>query len=223
MMYNVAASPWAAYVPTTKPKPSIAPGLPFGKRTLQLPAERTTPDAAAPSAPIAVGPANYKWSQVIVAELIFTFVPTFVVLSVASVISAFSGYFGLAIGMCVTASGFAVGKVSGDPLNPTAFQILLNVMAFVCFNSECSAGLNNSPSLTFGTLKKCIAIRLIVERGVIIFQLWIQVLWVNVLYTNANVTCSTLAHLVDFMSSARGLLKLHQLRLHSCGHIDCSF
>merc|ERR1719149_504317 len=63
-------------------------------------------------------PAAYKWSQVIVAELVFTFVLAFVVLSVATVKSALSEYFGFAIGMCVTVGGFAIGKISGGSLNP---------------------------------------------------------------------------------------------------------
>merc|ERR1711865_331995 len=63
-------------------------------------------------------PAAYKWSQVLVAEFVFTFVLAFVVLSVATVKSALSEYFGFAIGMCVTVGGCAIGKVSGGSLNP---------------------------------------------------------------------------------------------------------
>ena len=66
----------------------------------------------------ALKPAAYKWSQVIVAELVFTFVLAFVVLSVATVKTALSEYFGFAIGMCVTVGGCAIGKVSGGSLNP---------------------------------------------------------------------------------------------------------
>jgi len=66
----------------------------------------------------ALKPAAYKWSQVIVAELVFTFVLAFVVLSVATVKSALNEYFGFAIGMCVTVGGCAIGKVSGGSLNP---------------------------------------------------------------------------------------------------------
>jgi len=66
-----------------------------------------------------LGPAaDYKWSQAIVAEFTFTFVLAFVVLSVATVKSALSEYFGFAIGMCVTVGGCAIGKVSGGSLNP---------------------------------------------------------------------------------------------------------
>jgi len=67
----------------------------------------------------ALGPVgDYKWSQAIVAEFVFTFVLSFVVLSVATVKSALSEYFGFAIGMCVTVGGCAIGKVSGGSLNP---------------------------------------------------------------------------------------------------------
>merc|ERR1719162_1120792 len=66
----------------------------------------------------ALKPAAYRWSQVIIAEFVFTFVLAFVVLSVATVKSALSEYFGFAIGMCVTVGGCAIGKVSGGSLNP---------------------------------------------------------------------------------------------------------
>jgi len=63
-------------------------------------------------------PAAYKWSQAVIAELVFTFVLAFVVLSVATVKSGLTEFFGFAIGMCVTVGGFAIGKVSGGSLNP---------------------------------------------------------------------------------------------------------
>jgi len=63
-------------------------------------------------------PAGYKWWQALLAEFVFTFVLSFVVLSVATVKSALSEYFGFAIGMCVTVGGCAIGKVSGGSLNP---------------------------------------------------------------------------------------------------------
>merc|ERR1740127_225548 len=67
----------------------------------------------------ALKPPAYKWSQVIVAEFVFTFVLAFVVLSVATTKKAhLSEYFGFAIGMCVTVGGCAIGKVSGGSLNP---------------------------------------------------------------------------------------------------------
>jgi len=63
-------------------------------------------------------PDAYKWNQVVIAEFMFTFVLAFVVLSVATVKSSLSEYFGFAIGMCVTVGGCAIGKVSGGSLNP---------------------------------------------------------------------------------------------------------
>merc|ERR1719421_307293 len=66
----------------------------------------------------ALKPPAYKWSQAIIAELVFTFVLAFVVLSVATVKNGLSEYFGFAIGMCVTVGGLAIGKVSGGSLNP---------------------------------------------------------------------------------------------------------
>merc|ERR1719214_497055 len=66
----------------------------------------------------ALMPEKYELQHVIAAELVFTFVLAFVVLSVATVTSPLSEYFGFAIGMCVTVGGFAIGKVSGGSLNP---------------------------------------------------------------------------------------------------------
>merc|ERR1719352_1840233 len=66
----------------------------------------------------ALKPAAYKWSQAITAELVFTFVLAFVVLTVATVKSSLTQYFAFAIGMCVTVGGLAIGKVSGGSLNP---------------------------------------------------------------------------------------------------------
>jgi len=69
------------------------------------------------------------WPQIVVAEFVFTFLLAFVVLSVAtikkvphgsdgSIPPVLSQYFGFAIGMCVTAGGVAIGKISGGSLNP---------------------------------------------------------------------------------------------------------
>merc|ERR1740133_927278 len=66
----------------------------------------------------ALKPEDSTWSQTIVAGLVFTAVLAFVVLSVATVKSSLSEYFGFAIGMCVTVGGFAIGKISGGSLNP---------------------------------------------------------------------------------------------------------
>mmetsp|Transcript_51265 Transcript_51265/g.111742 ORF Transcript_51265/g.111742 Transcript_51265/m.111742 type:complete len:459 (+) Transcript_51265:116-1492(+) len=60
-----------------------------------------------------------KWTQVAVAEIMFTFVLCYVVLSVAvSTKTNAPQFFGLAIGSCVTVGGFAIGGISGGSLNP---------------------------------------------------------------------------------------------------------
>lgn len=59
-----------------------------------------------------------SWGQLAVAEIMFTFVLCFVVLSVATVEKPLKDMFGLAIGSCVTVGGLAVGALSGGSLNP---------------------------------------------------------------------------------------------------------
>merc|ERR1719272_2886609 len=62
---------------------------------------------------------GYKWGQVAVAEIIFTFVLCYVVLCTAvSKKTKSASMFGLAIGSCVTVGGFAIGGISGGSLNP---------------------------------------------------------------------------------------------------------
>lgn len=51
-------------------------------------------------------------------EFAFTFLLSFVVLSVATVKCPLKEYFGLAIGACVIAGGYAIGGLSGGSLNP---------------------------------------------------------------------------------------------------------
>jgi len=59
------------------------------------------------------------WSEVMIAEMVFTFVLCFVVMSTAvSKKTEAKNFFGLAIGSCVTVGGYAIGKVSGGCLNP---------------------------------------------------------------------------------------------------------
>jgi len=65
-----------------------------------------------------LNPGTYRWDQVVIAEFMFTFVLAFVVLSVATTKNSLSQFFGLAIGMCVTVGGCAIGKISGGSLNP---------------------------------------------------------------------------------------------------------
>jgi aquaporin Z len=65
--------------------------------------------------------AGYGWVQAGIAEVFYTFVLCYVVLCVACVqrkSKPLGTYFGLAIGSCVTAGGYAVGAVSGGSLNP---------------------------------------------------------------------------------------------------------
>merc|ERR1719329_1378913 len=53
-----------------------------------------------------------------VFEFFFTFLLSYVVLSVATIKDGLSEYFGLAIASCVTAGGYAIGAVPGGSLNP---------------------------------------------------------------------------------------------------------
>merc|ERR1719439_243124 len=67
----------------------------------------------------ALGPVKpYGWPAAAFAEIVFTFVLCFVVLSVATIKEPSKDMFGLAIGSCVTAGGYAIGAVSGGSLNP---------------------------------------------------------------------------------------------------------
>mmetsp|Transcript_48727 Transcript_48727/g.130445 ORF Transcript_48727/g.130445 Transcript_48727/m.130445 type:complete len:524 (-) Transcript_48727:87-1658(-) len=62
---------------------------------------------------------GFDWGGVAVAEIVFTFVLSFVVLCIATVQSVPAEQMtGLVIGMCVTVGGLAIGKVSGGSLNP---------------------------------------------------------------------------------------------------------
>merc|ERR1719343_391415 len=70
---------------------------------------------------VGLGPADPKYNvcQAFVAELVFTFVLAFVVLSIATVDGKdLSEYLPFAVGSCVTVGGFAIGNVSGGSLNP---------------------------------------------------------------------------------------------------------
>eukprot|EP00747_Dinoflagellata_sp_TGD_P126014 gnl/TRDRNA2_/TRDRNA2_174230_c4_seq60.p1 gnl/TRDRNA2_/TRDRNA2_174230_c4~~gnl/TRDRNA2_/TRDRNA2_174230_c4_seq60.p1 ORF type:complete len:463 (-),score=113.07 gnl/TRDRNA2_/TRDRNA2_174230_c4_seq60:68-1456(-) len=62
--------------------------------------------------------AKYGWGAALGAEVVFTFVLCLVVLCVATTKAGLSQWFGLAIGSCVTAGGYAIGAVSGGSLNP---------------------------------------------------------------------------------------------------------
>jgi aquaporin Z len=66
-----------------------------------------------------LGPGKgHSWPQAALAEIFFTFLLCYVVLAVATTDKVLSEYFGLAIGSCVTAGGYAIGAVSGGSLNP---------------------------------------------------------------------------------------------------------
>lgn len=66
-----------------------------------------------------LGPvAGHTWAHAATAEIIFTAVLCFVVLSVATTSTPSRDMFGLAIGSCITVAGFAIGGVSGASLNP---------------------------------------------------------------------------------------------------------
>jgi len=62
--------------------------------------------------------AGHTWISAYFLEMVFTFLLAFVVLSVATVENSLSQFFGLAIGSCVTAGGYAIGSISGGSLNP---------------------------------------------------------------------------------------------------------
>mmetsp|Transcript_2808 Transcript_2808/g.6571 ORF Transcript_2808/g.6571 Transcript_2808/m.6571 type:complete len:456 (-) Transcript_2808:73-1440(-) len=62
---------------------------------------------------------GFDWASVAVAEIVFTFVLCFVVLTVATVQSNPAPELtGFIIGSCVTVGGLAIGSVSGGSLNP---------------------------------------------------------------------------------------------------------
>merc|ERR1719321_1583756 len=67
--------------------------------------------------PLAPGK-GFGYGHAAMAEIVFTFLLCFVVLSVATVREPSKDLFGLAIASCVTAGGYAIGAVSGGSLNP---------------------------------------------------------------------------------------------------------
>lgn len=65
------------------------------------------------------GPGDgFSWGHAAMAEVTYTFLLCFVVLSVATVRAPSKDMFGLAIASSVTAGGYAIGAVSGGSLNP---------------------------------------------------------------------------------------------------------
>jgi len=88
-----------------------------------------------------LGPGKgHSWPQAAIAEIAFTFLLCYVVLAVATVESPLSEYFGLAIGSCVIAGGYAIGAVSGGSLNPAV-----------------SFGISSAHALGGGKFVNCIA------------------------------------------------------------------
>jgi len=76
---------------------------------------------------VALPPPTFGLTRACMAELIFTFLLCYVVLAVATTAQTQRNQlFGLMIGSCVTAGGFAVGKVSGGELNPA---VALSILA----------------------------------------------------------------------------------------------
>merc|ERR1719330_611645 len=67
-----------------------------------------------------LGPgAGYSWTQVAMAEVLFTFLLCYAVLCVAvSGSTKSASMFALVIGSCVTVGGNAIGAISGGSLNP---------------------------------------------------------------------------------------------------------
>jgi len=80
-----------------------------------------------------------SWGMCATAEIVFTFVLCYVVLTVATTREASKDMFGLAIGSCVTVGGLAVGGISGGSLNPAV-----------------SFGLDTANSIFGGTWMNCL-------------------------------------------------------------------
>jgi len=78
---------------------------------------------------------GYDWEAAAAAEVVFTFVLAYVVLSVATTDDPqCKDMFGLVIGSCVTVGGYAIGVVSGGSLNPA-------VSAGIAFTDAIHGGL----------------------------------------------------------------------------------
>uniref|UniRef100_A0A7S0BB19 Aquaporin n=1 Tax=Pyrodinium bahamense TaxID=73915 RepID=A0A7S0BB19_9DINO len=80
-----------------------------------------------------LGPGTgFGWSNVMVAEIVFSFVLCFVVLCVAMVKPQPAPEFtGFIIGSCITVGGLAIGQVSGGALNPAVSLGIATTRAIV--------------------------------------------------------------------------------------------
>jgi len=87
----------------------------------------------------ALGPGEgFGWGSVSGAEIVFTALLCFTVLSVACIKDPSKDMYGLAIGSCVTVGGFAVGAVSGASLNPAVslgLDVAHSVVTKACWQS----------------------------------------------------------------------------------------
>jgi aquaporin Z len=90
---------------------------------------------------------GYTWEQVAIAEVFFTFVLVFTVLSVAvytkeddfgqrDYLTRHKNHAALAIGLCVMAGGGAIGNVSGAHLNPAVSMGISSGASLVCSTHE---------------------------------------------------------------------------------------
>jgi len=87
------------------------------------------------NAALAIG-SDYNVYQAMGSEFIYTFLLVFVVLNIATVGGKSVGDFaGLAVGSCITAGGYAAGRISGGCFNP-AVAIGLAVAGVLTRNSE---------------------------------------------------------------------------------------
>jgi len=93
-----------------------------------------------------------SWTQVAIAEIIFTFLLCYVVMGAAvSEKTKTKQMFGLVIGSCVTVGGFAIGGISGGSLNPAVsigiatpsftFHVALIYSAFEIIGAFLAAGI----------------------------------------------------------------------------------
>jgi len=101
---------------------AIEAGNPDGGYNIALVASTEMPGG------IAVIAGKGTWGQIILAEWFYTFLLVLVVLN-AAVANGPNNYFGLAIGMCVTVGGVAVGGITGGCFNP-AVSFALGIGGF---------------------------------------------------------------------------------------------